>query len=91
MEVEREALVKGLPAKFIKQAKHSKTVSARSVIRTRDLLITSEMLYQLSYTSVCGRAVIGYTTVDVVQRFACLMNFADSPLTGDSRSTSTTG
>ena len=47
VEVEREALVKGLPAKFIKQAKHSKTVSARSVIRTRDLLITSEMLYQL--------------------------------------------
>ena len=31
---------------------------AGGVTRTRDLLITSEMLYRLSYTSICSLAII---------------------------------
>ena len=49
----------GLPGKSVDFPGASNGAGTRS--RTRDLLITSQLLYQLSYTGICGRQLYPYS------------------------------
>ena len=55
-----------------KSSHRSDCFKAGDGTRTRDLLITNQLLCQLSYTGLCPRAHVSRARLIVYQRFICL-------------------